>query len=322
MKKGFVLIELLLATLIASLIGGILFTALYQTNRFQTVVDNLIDVYTRATIVHNQLERDLMGAFIPVEAQLEKKEEKVPPKRKEIKPINHIFYSRNRNDHLELLTLITNNPMTIFWGAKSGKAKPRVARVRYTIQPEADRKDSFVLLRQEDYELDMSAFKQETKKIRAYEVIDGIKDISVQFTAVIEKKEKENEGKEEKITREYRMLNEWKSEFKDAAEKQKDLPRIPHFVEVKLSLWDNRYQKDVTFVFTFALPVDTEKEESKEKPKKEKPAVKTKTEKQTVKTSQTLIKQEKTKISLHKPRIDIKKQKQSSLNLSNFFHTN
>lgn len=271
MKKGFVLIELLVATIIASLIGGILFTALYQINRFQAVVDNLIDVYTRATIVHNQLERDLMGAFIPVEAQLEKKKEKkVPPKRKEIKPINHIFYSKNRNGRLELLTLITNNPMTIFWGAKSGKAKPRVARVQYTIQPEADRKDSFVLLRQENYELDMSAFKQETKKIRAYEVIDGIKDISVQFTAVIEKKEKEHGGKEEKITREYRTLNEWKSEFKEATEKQKDLPRIPHFVEVKLSLWDNRYQKDVTFVFTFVLPVDTAKEKSKEKPKKEK----------------------------------------------------
>ena len=281
MKKGFILIELLLATLIASLIGGILFTALYQTNRFQAVIDNLIDVYTRATIVHNQLERDLMGAFIPVEAQLEKKEEKkkekkeekekkVPPKRKEIKPINHIFYSRNRNGRLEFVTFITNNPMTIFWGAKTGKAKPKIARVKYTIQPEADRKDSFVLLRQEDYELDMSAFKQETKKIRAYEVIDGIKDISVQFITLIEKKEKENEGKEEKITREYRTLSEWKSEFKEATEKQKDLPRIPHFVEVKLSLWDNRYQKDVTFVFTFALPVDIAKEESKEKPKKEK----------------------------------------------------
>ena|SRR5205085_3283510 len=69
MKYGFVLIELIVATLVASMVAGILLSALAQGNRFQTVVDNTIDLSVRIGVVSHQLEKDLMGAFIPTQAE-------------------------------------------------------------------------------------------------------------------------------------------------------------------------------------------------------------------------------------------------------------
>ena len=53
---GFVLIELIVATLIASLISAALLMALSQGNRSQLMIDNTIDVSERISIVANQLE--------------------------------------------------------------------------------------------------------------------------------------------------------------------------------------------------------------------------------------------------------------------------
>ena len=333
MKKGFMLIELIVATLIAAMVSVILLSALYQTNHFQAVVDDIIDVYTRATIVQHQLERDLMGVFIPVEAQQEKpekeqekkkekedKEKKAEKKevrqeRKEVKTVEHVFYSKNRNGMLDTLTFVTNNPMAIFWGAKTGRSKPKVARVKYTLQPQADRKDSFVLLRQEGYELDLAAYKPDIEKLRAYEVIDGIKDISVKFVTLIEKKEeKPKKGEEAKvIEREYRTLKEWHSEFMEPTTQQKELPRIPHFVHVRINLWDNRYRRDEAFEFTYFLPVDiTPKKSAKDQENKKK---------EEKKGSQKKGNKENKKITVNQKNIRIKKRKQTSLSLTDFFRS-
>ncbi len=277
MKYGFILIELLIATLIASMIGIILMSALYQSNRFQQTIDNAIDLYSRAMLVHNQIEHDVMGAFVPIEAEQqkegkkaiakskesegkknkEKEEEKI--ERKKIKPIKQIFYSANRDGRLETLTFITNNPMAVYWGKRTGKAKPKVARVVYSIKPDMEHKNSFILYRQEGSNLDIASYKATNPKSpRSYEVIDGIKNIEVEYIAIIEKEPKK---KNEKKEREFRTIKEWRSE----QEKEEELPRIPQFMNMKLVLWNGHYTRDVEFNYTFEIPV-----ELKEPPKKEK----------------------------------------------------
>ena len=248
MKKGFILIELLIATLIAGMISILLLTALQQTNKFQSVIDNNIDIYTRATIFHHQLEKDIMGAFIPIQfynqpISSEKKQKKPP--------IDHIFYGVNRDKKLNVLTFITTNPLAVYWGTKTGSAKPRIARVVYRLQSEDEKKPSYILLRQEGSELSFARYEKSNQKAhRSYQLIDGIKDLSITYTTV-----EEQQGIDKKQLS-YKTVNEWDWPQKNQQNK-KEKPSLPQFITVNLVLWYNNYKNDVSFTFIFANIIDT-----------------------------------------------------------------
>ena len=294
MKYGFMLIELIIATLIASLVAGILLTALSQSNRSQLIIDNLIEVSERIGIVSNLLEKDLMGAFIPVQADQaareeepvadekdeekkdqNKKEKKADPQKsaekKEQKLIEKIFYGTTKEGRLDLLTFITNNPLVVYVGADVGTVKAKVARVQYTLKPEAERKDSYTLFRQEGSQLDVAEYKN----VRSYEVISGIKNITVKYVARIEKKEEkkaDDQKEQQKVSYEYKELSEWISEQKkenqpkeDGKEKE-EFPRIPYHVEFKIALWDSNYKKAKEFRLLYEIPVNFIKPKKEKKP--------------------------------------------------------
>jgi len=258
-KHGFALIELLVATMIATLVAGVLLAALSQSNRSQAAIDNAISLSERIGIVTNQLEKDLMGAFVPVQAeqssvedalgmsdedQADEKgggEKKAPDKKneqpqkendkKKQKPIEKIFYSTNKNGMLDALTFVTNNPLVVFVGKDVGEAKPKVVRVQYSLKPEDGKKDSYGLFRQESMELDLANYKN----VRMQEVIGGIKNFTIKFIARIEKKEDKQKSssakasadtaadmakEKPKISYEYKEMSEWVSEQKKEASKQ------------------------------------------------------------------------------------------------------
>jgi type II secretory pathway component PulJ len=295
MKQGFMLIELIIATLIASMVAGVLLTALSQSTRVQTSVDNVIDMSVRIGVVANQLEKDLMGAFIPTQAvpqEEEKKEQAVPADKKDDagkkdsteqkgvekekpKPIEKIFYSTNKDGRFDTLTFITNNPLVVYVGKDVGEVKPKVVRVQYSLKLEPDKKNSYTLFRQESMELDLEKFKN----TRAYEVISGIKNCTVTFTARIEKKEESSSAKatadtatskaNAKVSYEYKTQNEWTSEQKKEADKEQSaFPRIPYNVEIKLLLWDRQDKKEKEFTIICNIPVDftAPKKEDKKEP--------------------------------------------------------
>lgn len=290
MKYGFALIELIVATLIASMVAGILLAALSQGNRFQLIIDNTIDLSSRMSVVTNQLEKDLLGAFIPVQAerkddkkkeesaaansqdkqQKEKKEsaekkeegEAKDAEKKEQKPIEKIFYSTNKSGKFDTLTFITNNPLEVYVGKDVGIVKPKVVRVQYSLRPELGKKDSYALFRQESMELDLEKYKD----VRAYEVIDGIKNCTIKFTARIKKEEKKESGKASEVKYEYKVLNEWVSEQKKEAEQKKvEFPRIPYSVEITLALWDMQEVKEQTYTIVCQIPVDFSEPKKQEK---------------------------------------------------------
>jgi hypothetical protein len=315
MKQGFMLIELIIATLIASMVAAILLAALAQSNRFMTIVDNLVDTSVRVGVASHQLEKDLMGAFIPVQAkpldtpagqalgasgadassaqgnkQTEKKgvaqelsEQKGAGSTPKAKIIEKIFYSTNKNGQFDTLTFITNNPLVVYVGQDVGTVKPKVVRVQYTLKPEADKKNSFALFRQESNELDLEQYKNVT----AYELIGGIRSCNMTFTACIEKKQEEAKASAEKtpekpkVEYEYKTQNEWVSEQKkessfanatqngaDKKEKE-EFPRIPYSVEIKMILWDLQDKREREFTIVCQIPTDfAEPEESPEPEKK------------------------------------------------------
>lgn len=298
-SHGFMLIELIIATLIASMIGTLLLTVLYQSNQMQAAVDDMIDVSERIGIVSNVLEKDLAGAFVPTQAQEKENSPKQTaqpetndkktdtaknqsdqnnPQKKEPKPIEKIFYSTNKNGMLDTLTFVTNNPLVVFVGKDVGVVKPKVVRVQYTIKPDAENKNSYSLFRQESNELDLAEYKN----VRPYEIIGGIKKITATFTARIEKKPKEKEeqpgatekkanASQQKKEYEYKTQPEWVSEQKKEAnkeseKKESEFPRIPYSVEFKITIWDKQQQKEQEFTLVCSIPVDsTQAEVSDEK---------------------------------------------------------
>ena len=349
MKYGFMLIELIVATLIASMIGSLLLTALYQSSRFQTSVDTMFDMSLRVGIVTNQLERDLMGAFVPTQARIKDAQEEEGADKKDTtsqqasdsakassdkqgkgeekkekmskpaeKPLEKIFYSTNKGERLDTLTFITNNPLSVFVGKDVGVVKPKAVRVQYVLKPESETlvqassdnqgergKDTFTLFRQEGTELDVAKFGP----TRSYELINGIKECAVTYTAKIEsssakdtadkqelgkndsqsssgkkdvaKKESKQPEQKPKVY-EYKTSKDWVSERKQedskaTKEEEQEFPRVPYLIEIKMVLWNKQHSKDEEFTLVFELPVDTsptkekEEEDKKEdkKPKKD-----------------------------------------------------
>ncbi len=261
MKPGFILMEILIAMVIAAIVGAALFSTFYQTNRVSVVINNVVDLSTKAALVQNQLEKDLAGVFIPVNVEKpEKKQENQEgllgqgqeDRGEEIKPITNIFTATIRGDMLNTLTFITCNPLQIYWSERAGKAKPRVARVMYRLTKEKDQKDSYKLTRQEAYELDIDAYKLEAKKaIRPITLVDRVKSCSVEFVVVEEKKDEAGN-----VSKEYKTVKDWtfgqsEEEQKEEKEKQPTLVAIIF----NFSLWNETRDREHDFTFRIDVPL-------------------------------------------------------------------
>src|ERR1700722_17353080 len=70
MKQGFTLIEVLIATVLASVISVILLLMWQNMNQIRTRVDQTVNLHERVARLYAQLDRDISGAFVPVEADM------------------------------------------------------------------------------------------------------------------------------------------------------------------------------------------------------------------------------------------------------------
>lgn len=264
MKKGFALLEVLIAVTISSLLTLIIFQAFTQINRAVQSTDRMIDLHTKAALVSWQMEKDIAGAFIPPRA-LEEHAQKNKPKTatpgkqpEEKKLLTHLFYGTANETNLQTLTCITNNPLQVY-----GTTKPRIVRVVYTLKPQARvkgwKRPSYILVRQESPMLDFDAFKpneqNEQQKIREYELINGIKQLTCTYFSKAEKKTQESDDK--KI--EYKTSSEWNKEEKKKTTDQKEPePIIPNALECSLTLWNPDQTSDKIFVFTMPIIPDVQ----------------------------------------------------------------
>lgn len=273
MMRGFVLLEILITMLIAGLLSTGLLTTIFQVQRVQQTVNTITSVYGRVAILQNQMEREVMGAFVPAQVDMI---QTTTVKKDQPRPLQKIFYSMGKGNggRLDILTFITANPLTIFVGVKDSKLKPRVARVVYRLLPDKLRKNSYVLMRQEGTtSLDFEKYTPDAQgEFRAFAVIDGIQNLVVRYVTI----EQEPSEDQKKMKRVYKKSSEWQSEKKkDDASKteiQKKEPiRLPHQVEIEISLWDTAFEQ--THTFQLIIPIAykaTEVEQSLKKKDEEK----------------------------------------------------
>lgn len=268
-KSGFTLIEILIASVIASLLMGSLFFAYGQINKIFYFTRNYIDIYDSAILVQQQMQKDIAGAFIPVQAVPPQKEAKKPQQApealkkngnqpKEEKPkespqqatpekkiLKDPFLSKNVQDQMQLLTFVTNNPMRVYVSTKSGQHNSSVVRVVYTLEKDpASPKDRplFILYRQESLELQLAPYIKTESAIERYPLAQNIVSCKLMFEAL----EQKEDGSTQVVT-----FPDWRigDDQKDVRSKVK----LPTIVNVTLLLTDDAHGQEKEFAFVCAL---------------------------------------------------------------------
>ncbi len=210
--QGFTLIELVIAIALSSIVALALYTGFWQTRRTVTNLLNIINDDMSLAVIYHQLERDLMGAFIPDQGMPQKKEpaqaelqqtetkeaaekkeepkakaaeqkklaEKKAAEQKEQRPlIKKVFYATG-TPLLQQLTFISHNPLTVYTDPRQATGTVRLVRIMYTLEPDKETPGTYRLYRQESTELEAQKFA-DTKKIRRYELARNIQRISLSY---------------------------------------------------------------------------------------------------------------------------------------------
>jgi len=246
---GSILLEIIIGIAISSLIGVALMNTFFQSNTMVQVLDDIFTRDRRTSIMNHIVERDISGIFIPEYVPVkEKKATSKPtppgqqPQKKEPEPartLEKVFYAVHGGDgNLKTLSFITTSVLGAY-----GVAKPRIARVVYRVDEIKGEKDAkktaYKLTRQESDNLDFDAFKPDAAKpIRAFEIVDNVKNITCEY-GVLTKKDKKTELK---------LSKEWLSDEKGKSKdkKQEEKPKFPDIMILHVALWDAKKQRDFT----------------------------------------------------------------------------
>jgi type II secretory pathway component PulJ len=270
-SSGFALIEILVAIVIASTLGIVLFSSLGQITQTAGRIEGFIDQHEKLAVALGVLERDIAGAFSPAQPPHDKKASSEQPTKKMPKQITHIFYgTKQENGQLQQLTFITDNPLQVYWSSSAGGAVPRIARIVYRLVPDQSKKKfvkkgvtSYALLRQEAPTVYYDAFSQDAQdKIRSYELIDGIQSMTIKYGVHVPKEKKEPSTKNPEMV--YQVSSEWNKERTQGDEKKESSDRkVPDDVEIILAVWDTRHERSTSVTLTVALVPETEEVVSK-----------------------------------------------------------
>ncbi len=279
-SQGYVLLELLISLVIAGMISAALIAAIMQLTDVDKATDNLTSIYGRLAIFQNQMQRDIMGAFVPTQynplhipKDPKATDDKEPQK---IQPLEKIFIgtSQENTAQFESLTFITDNPLQIFAGVKNAAIKPRIARVVYRLLP-GKRKHSFTLWRQEgSTDLHFEKYKQDAQgEFRSFPLIDGIREMTIHYL-LTEQASKKKDEKESEVSYVHKRQTSWKDQEEKKDQKKypgasPPYPKLPHAVEIELSLWDIALASYKTYTMT--IPIESRYQEfEKEAENKEK----------------------------------------------------
>lgn len=298
-KPGFTLVEVLLASAIAVILTGLLFMVVRQLNSSIPIIDRRADVYEKAAILNAQLERDFSGIIAPNEfyarqktkaqdkqessaeqktlrqAQDDRGEEKKKKESQEEslsqeapkKPLEKLFYSMNKDGMLDQISFITVNPLQVYWG-KTASAKPRIARVVYSVQEEKNSrknaKRSYRLVRQESPLLDWDQFKSDAS-IAEYTVADNIKSITVEFSAITvpqENTQGQSADEQKASKKEIEKKKDWTEKVQEQTDAAKKLPLAPQLAQFDVVFWDQNQQRSIPFSFAIPIPAQLEEKRS------------------------------------------------------------
>jgi hypothetical protein len=294
MKQGFVLIEVLLALVIALMMGGILINVLYQGTRAFKTVNSLIDNRERWVIGSQIIMRDLAGACIPLQVQLQTKqpqaqkkseqpeqqeEPSVLEKQSSPKPLTKLFASDTKDGMLSTLTFITNNPLPVYDRGDTGIIKPKIVRVTYTVKLDKESektKPTYTLYREETVTLEESSGAEATGKssAKSYVILTNIKSIMVTYTADMSSKDEKNKKEVVAAGDRWKTFTEWNVEKEGGNKELLDRNiMLPTLIEVVCTFWKSGTKEEQHYSCMIALEIDTHLVKKQETPAPQPPPV-------------------------------------------------
>lgn len=254
MRRGFSLIEILIALTIASILAILLYSSLDQAGLWLKRVEGVTGTDIAIGTFYDRFERDIAGAFIPpigdpdradrafaqhlkqVQEQEDKKQQQPPDKKdtqqkappvknvslKDIQ-VKNVFVYQAQDNNLKELSFITNNPACAY-----GNHKPHIVRVTYTLERESG-KSTYTLKRQESAKLGPKFVRKE----RAYQLLNHIVSLKLDFRAPQpvekEKTAKPQDSSEQKTAAPLITFDSWPPEQKKSeTDAIRDLPQFVH----------------------------------------------------------------------------------------------
>jgi prepilin-type N-terminal cleavage/methylation domain-containing protein len=271
LRKGFALLEMLLAMAVSSILMVLWLQTTGQMSGMFQRVSAVSEIDRNLVTMIQQFERDFIGVFSPQitlktevkRSEVEEKEEqkvKTTTKKdtqkikKETTTLPFAFFSKNdgKGNCIEL-TCITSNPLVSYQ-----QTIPYLARIVYRLMPDPEQSEAFLLARQQSEKLDYKFFSKESENpVRSYTVATGIKSLKIEFLIPKvekdeDKKEKDTKDSKEDKKREFITLQEWK-ELEEDEEKKEKRPLIPSFIHITMTLID--LQKRTTMFELWFAPL-------------------------------------------------------------------
>ena len=232
MKRGFSLLELVIALSMAALISLSLFQLLTTTRKSVRRINNVIEVDVPFMAFYNQIEKDVLGMFAPRSAiQWYAKKEKTEKGDQSLLPA---FALDGKQDSL-YLSFITTGGLSVLEKDGSLIPTPAMKRVAYLLERDPARPGVMRLMyRFSGTQLSAQALKQ-AQFSPSYELITGIKNFEIECTLIemVEKKKADTKSKET-AKKTSTVLKDWNEE--EIWKKYKSL--IPAYIRLKGTILD------------------------------------------------------------------------------------
>lgn len=267
-RMGFTLIEIIIALLVSSMLAMIVLRTFRQsTTTFQRIT-TVIDDNAELLGLYSQLERDLMGAFVPavwkepVVQDVKEAEQAAKAAAQKTKDIQQTkkeqgeqavqvaakrpaFSTVIKDGKLEQLSFVTTNAFVVF-----DEPAARAVRVTYKLveqqQEENAKERRYRLLREETPYVAEGAVYGRRRQTRVYPLLINITNLAGLFSALEEK----TSDKDKKASSELISLSEWGTD----AQKKKSKRVMPEWVKLTGSVVSPVSKKTLPFTFQFHLP--------------------------------------------------------------------
>lgn len=259
-QAGFSLIEVLIASGIATILTAALFAFVWQSNKGAAALDWAVDAHFKAIILQRTIERDVAGACVPAslfayheqQAQEQKQKNKQASaigstQEKKIKKIEKVFYAVAHNNEL-LMTFISNNPLPVYADAQTGTPQPRLVRVTYRLKPEKEsNKKRYALWREESTDLEFN----EQATTASYQLANEIKECQVTFVSYDEVAG--NDAQAQKKEKEAQKVTEWDRENTEFANGKPEQPLVPTMAIFAITLAQPTGSRSMKLEFAVAV---------------------------------------------------------------------
>ncbi len=270
-SPGLSVLELLISITLAALLSTLIFNIFYQQHNTILAVEEHEDVDVSTAVVLRQLAHDLAGVWQPIsvteakktvekaEGAQEQEKESTPVSGTKIreltfKPLTNAFVATEKNNQLDELTFITENPLHRFvTPLPSVPPKPQMVRVMYQF------KDKKLLRSEAVVNTKTGAQATKTQPIVVAENITSMV-CTFMYTTSSDKEHVLNEQSNWDSNLFFASLLTKTQKEQDKTAKQNPIPKIPplpSMVKVRITLFDKLQRRQHSYSYLIPVPTAT-----------------------------------------------------------------